>query len=321
MSRLKGFTITATAILWVSGCASTNPWLTGDVAEVADASFDRSGFGRSDERGYSVPTTQSEFMPMSVGLRNHYRLREEEMKGLQYYLSDTIILRKVDRSGTRKVDYGRLIEDAGDLVDEVVVEAGTPGVARHLPGGAIEVAFEEGATLTFSPAYSSDLYHLQGTYDYWGDERAYVVEYRGGYYRALGESRHSHLLIDRQFRYEAEDQSRYLPGRRLTGVNFSGQGGYSRNWNNDEAIANQPVNESWSQGPRSSAPPNRSNTHWRDTPSQGTSSRPSGMRADPANNPYLQRLREQGPPVRSEPRKETVEYPGLPRHQDIYSQY
>lgn len=298
MDRLKGLCMIASCALLATGCASTNPWLSNMFgADIESVDYDRSGFSEKNQRGYA-PTQQSEFMPMSIGLRNHYRLQDDEMLGLQYYLSDTIVLRREDRSGTREVDRGRLVEDAGQLVDEVVVEAGTPGIAKHLPGGAIEVAFEEGDTLTFSPAYSSDLYHLTGDYDYWGDERAYVVEYRGGYYRAVGDSRHAHLLIDRQFRFEAADQSRYLPGRRLTGSNYSNSYGTENYWR--DVPVTQRTNSS----------------------SSGNVRRPQGMRADPATNPYVKRWIENSEPVTPpKMRENTREYPGLPRHQDIYSQY
>jgi hypothetical protein len=89
-------------------------------------------------------------IPMTASLIQDYNLSPEQLKNLQYYVSDDIVLA---RGGT---DREAGVHDAGvrlvsnRVVDYVVVPDKTPGIAVNASKDRLEIAFEEGSSFSFS---------------------------------------------------------------------------------------------------------------------------------------------------------------------------
>ena len=107
-------------------------------------------------------------------LRDGYQLSDRELRALQYYVSDDIHLRRIVESGNRSIGRGILLERNARVVDEILIQAGTPGIAVGVGNDWVAVSFEPGSYLYFSsrndgvhvvgdPGRPGDLYYLWAT--------------------------------------------------------------------------------------------------------------------------------------------------------------
>jgi hypothetical protein len=98
-------------------------------------------------------------IPMTASLIQDYNLSPEQLKNLQYYVSDDIVLA---RGGT---DREAGVHDAGvrlvsnRVVDYVVVPDKTPGIAVNASKDRLEIAFEEGSSFSFSVTKTPSRHH------------------------------------------------------------------------------------------------------------------------------------------------------------------
>jgi len=90
-------------------------------------------------------------IPLTQELREQHRLSPDELKNLQYYVSNTITLRRELDSTDKQITAGhKLVLTSGKSIEEVVVEEGTPGVALDVGRTHIVVSFGAGVDLRFA---------------------------------------------------------------------------------------------------------------------------------------------------------------------------
>ncbi len=90
-------------------------------------------------------------IPLTQELREQHRLSPEELKNLQYYVSNTITLRReMDSTGKQITGGHKLVLTSGKTIEEVVVEEGTPGVAVEVGQKRLVVSFGAGVDLAFA---------------------------------------------------------------------------------------------------------------------------------------------------------------------------
>lgn len=170
------------ALLFISGCASTG--------------------GR-------------DLVPYTDALRAQHNLSDDEVRRLQYYLSDGVEMRRQDASADHRVVDGRLIATANRKLARVVVPAGIPGVATAVGGNRLNVSFAEGTHFNFSPATRDPAspYRMQATPTGNGQHRIFL--YNTAYSVSSGGAL-PYLLIDRETLYRSSQETFRLPGRTLT---------------------------------------------------------------------------------------------------------
>ena len=83
-------------------------------------------------------------------LRDRYALTDQEVRSLQYWVSDDIRLERLTATGSRNVERGQLVERGGESTDTILIPRGTPGVAVGQGADWIAVSFEPGSYLYFS---------------------------------------------------------------------------------------------------------------------------------------------------------------------------
>ena len=94
-------------------------------------------------------------VPLTQELREQNHLSDGELKNLQYYVSNAITLRREAESGGRQVTGNhKLVVVAGKQIEEVVIEARTPGICLQVGAHTLEVSFEQGTSIQFTPATS-----------------------------------------------------------------------------------------------------------------------------------------------------------------------
>ena len=98
-----------------------------------------------------------ERVAFTQGMRTRYDLTEPEIRALQYYVSEPVVLEKVVSRGVRHVEHGRLIVRGDTIVHQVVIARGTPGaierdesIVGQARDGTLPISFEVGAPLPFT---------------------------------------------------------------------------------------------------------------------------------------------------------------------------
>jgi len=158
-------------------------------------------------------------IPFTHELRREHGLNRTDLQQLQYYTSQPITLHREVPSGSHEVLRGTLKIVSGRRTDEVVIRAGTPGVAVDATTHSILLSFDDsaGSTLEFG-AYSPGgrvigEYRLYGRD--WHDDNSGIVKFEGVDYRADGPSSDAYLEIDLSALETFEARRRVLPGRRI----------------------------------------------------------------------------------------------------------
>lgn len=188
-------------------------------------------------------------IPFTQELRDRHGLGDADVRRLQFYVSDTVTLRREITLGSREITPGhklRLV--AGRTIEEVVVEKGTPGVAVAVRGMDLRVSFEPGASILFSVegaapepqpvAFASAPDPFPGNdgssespslfaegEPFVGEGRFFVallpggeVPYRRARYQIDEDGARAHLLIDAEALERVVETRKVLPGVRLRGA-------------------------------------------------------------------------------------------------------
>lgn len=89
-------------------------------------------------------------VPFTHEIRTEHDLGPDELEGLQFYVSNDVVLRREVEVRGRTIDDGQLKLHAGKSIEEVVIEKHTPGVAVAMDDLSITISFEEGSALDFA---------------------------------------------------------------------------------------------------------------------------------------------------------------------------
>lgn len=114
----------------------------------------------------SIVTSCSPKIEFTQSIREQYKLTPEEIRGIQFYLSDPVILRRgEDEKAQKTTEEGTLIIQSGKSLDQVTFKAFTPGAVESVVDNTtLKVAFEDGVEkqLVFGSSRSRNgFYQLQ----------------------------------------------------------------------------------------------------------------------------------------------------------------
>ena len=153
-------------------------------------------------------------IPVTQTLRDQYRLEENDLKGLQYFISGDVTLQREFRreEGEISKSHKLLIKEEG-LVEEVFIAAGTPGIATKIGPSSITLSFEPGGSLVFGTS-SSDrdpdrIYKLLA--NRWTDYYGELVYDNKTYYAVKG-SGQAYLEVGAESLDAVEKKRKVLPG-------------------------------------------------------------------------------------------------------------
>ena len=165
----------------------------------------------------AVSGCASQRVAFTQHLRTQYELTGEGLKKLQYYLSSDVTLQREFRSEEGEVSGSHtLVRKEGGLVEQVIVRAGTPGIATEVGETSIAVSFEPGSSLYFgSPASDRDpdrKYKLSAKR--WEDDYG-ELEYNGKTFYAVDGSGRAFLTVVLESLNAVEERKKVLPGMTL----------------------------------------------------------------------------------------------------------
>jgi hypothetical protein len=167
----------------------------------------------------AVSGCASQRVAFTQHLRTQYDLTGGELKKLQYYISSDITLQRGFRSEEGEVSGGHtLVRKEGGLVEQVIVRAGTPGIATEVGETSLAVSFEPGTSLFFgSPPSDRDpdrKYKLSAKR--WEEQYGELV-YGGKTYYAVEGSGQAFLEVVLESLEAVEERKKVLPGITLPG--------------------------------------------------------------------------------------------------------
>jgi hypothetical protein len=84
-------------------------------------------------------------VPFTDALKRNHNWTAEQLKGVQFYVSHDIILRRELVNGSSEIVHGKIRMRDGRKVDEILIRAGTPGILTDMPKeNKMLVSFEVG---------------------------------------------------------------------------------------------------------------------------------------------------------------------------------
>lgn len=152
-------------------------------------------------------------IPVTQSLRDQYRLEENDIKGLQYFISGDVTLQREFRREEGEISKShKLVIKEGGLVEEVFIATGTPGIATKVGPTSITVSFEPGGSLVFGTSSDRDpdrIYKLLA--NRWTDYYGELIYDNKTYYAVKG-SGQAYLEIGAESLDAVEKKRKVLPG-------------------------------------------------------------------------------------------------------------
>ncbi len=170
-------------------------------------------------------------VPLTETARNEFNLQQSELArptGLQFYISDQIILReKISKKRNQKLKDHRLIVKDKDYKNELVIKALSPGKGVEVSDDFITVNFDKknpNATLTFRPSSEEKAlgsYVLAGrklgtSEDHLGKTYKFQDEYNGKTYYIETRASQPTLLVDKKQLHKLKKDKTTIKGSRYS---------------------------------------------------------------------------------------------------------
>jgi hypothetical protein len=154
-------------------------------------------------------------IPFTQSLRDQYKLTQEEMRSIQFYLSDPVILRRGSSNSKKETEDGTLVIKNGKNVEQVSFKANTPGALDQVVNSnSLKVSFEDGAEKSL--VFASDrngYYALQAIS--WDKDGKGTINYGGQTYYAIPGSRNAILLFKMKSLRKVNVQEKVVKGKKI----------------------------------------------------------------------------------------------------------
>lgn len=153
--------------------------------------------------------------PYTTSVQDDAQLTEEQLRQLQFYVSHTIVLyRNVQDAETEILD-GELKIEKGQQIEEIIIEAGTPGVvlARDKNGNLLVSFDADNHVLRFGVNHNTNGKYTLMAKDWNGHTG--IVEYGNKEYKTSPQSSYAYLMLNMKQVNNTTIQSREAAGRSL----------------------------------------------------------------------------------------------------------
>jgi len=162
-------------------------------------------------------TSCKTYIPFTKQLKVNNNWSPEDLRKIQFYLSNTIILHRQIGESETSIESGVIKIVDGKKVEEIIIKKGTPGVVTNFDtDGKMAISFEldDGHYLTFG-SYSNrgGRYYLM--LDSYKKDQWSKVTYVGKKYYISPESLQSFLQVDMKKIKKEERNQRVASGRKV----------------------------------------------------------------------------------------------------------
>ncbi len=136
--------------------------------------------------------------PFTDDLYDSNKWTESELKQIQFYLSDDIVMRRVLKGRKAEVVEGKIKTVNGKKVEEVVIKRGTPGVLVFMPKEKrFAISFDkdnDAAFLVFGPNEKRNGQFMLLASEW--RKRSGIVTYNGKKYKVSTRNAFAGLMVD-----------------------------------------------------------------------------------------------------------------------------
>lgn len=154
-------------------------------------------------------------VPYTDALRQKYNWSETEIKRIQFYTSDAIVLQRKIKDGSTEIVAGKIKTINGEKVDEVIIPSGTAGILVSNTSGKFSISFEKddnyslsfGSNQHMNNRYSLAFSSLQN--------KVGKIIYNGKEYYTSPESVDAILMVDLRKIDKTELNQRVAKGRKV----------------------------------------------------------------------------------------------------------
>ncbi len=157
--------------------------------------------------------------PFTENLNVENKWTEEELKRIQFYLSDDVIIHREITEVNSKITAGEVKMVKGKQIQEVVIKRGTPGILTYKEGEQnFAVSFEEGAddrSLKFVPDKRNDNRYGLHVSSWAKGKKVGKVNYDGEEYLINRESAMAFLMVDLKQINKLSVSKRTAKGRKI----------------------------------------------------------------------------------------------------------
>ena len=152
----------------------------------------------------------------TTDLYDQYRWSDAELKRIQFYVSQDIVLYRGSSDGGTRIKDGQIRVESARNVEEVVIKRGTPGVFIDSPRNnhfAIRFEDERDHYLMFGPNKKAGGRFLLMAKDW--DSNSGEITYGGQVYETTSASAYAALMVDIKRAKKTKDRSKTAEGQRL----------------------------------------------------------------------------------------------------------
>lgn len=159
---------------------------------------------------------KSQFVPFSRELQMKLAAYNVDVKRVQFYTDQKLILTRNLDSGKAEVSSGTIRFINGKKINEIVIPAYTPGIIESADLNGIRVSFETGSSFLFVPAEGEDKFVVAG--NNW-DNGTVEIPYERSIYRAscgpTGNVAELKLVVKLADVNTSDKKTRTLSGRKI----------------------------------------------------------------------------------------------------------
>ena len=154
-------------------------------------------------------------VPFTTKAMTDYKLTNDDVKKLQFYLKGDVVLTNVKKGekGTKTEDGELVIKDEQSS-NKIIISDGTRGVVEKVDGDLLFVSFEEGKNLKFKASPTDGKYRLKSD-KFDPRKRMGSVNYGGDEYFVNSTSLQAYLVFKLKNSTKRKSNQRSVKGRKL----------------------------------------------------------------------------------------------------------
>ena len=155
-------------------------------------------------------------VPYTSAMKNKYKWSEENIKKIQFYVSNDVILQRKLTNATTEIVQGKIKTIKGSKVDQITILAGTKGVVTSMPKDnklmlSFEIGDDHNLSFGVNPNASDKFVLLASD---WNDGMG-RIHYAGNEYYSSPDSKYASLLVDLRKIENSEVKQHVAKGRKV----------------------------------------------------------------------------------------------------------
>ncbi len=153
-------------------------------------------------------------VPFTTKALNTYKLTNDDVKQLQFYVKGDLVLTNGRSDNSTKTEGGELVIKDEQNWNKVIIASGTRGIVEKVEGDILVVSFEEGKNLRFKASPTDGKYRMKSE-KFDSRKRMGVVTYGGEEFFINARGLQSFLMFKLKNSTKRQSNARSVKGRKL----------------------------------------------------------------------------------------------------------